>query len=96
MSDYGLKTFDASGNVKLDTIDRITRLRYQNTVSAGASSSSTLADIDGKSTCEFGIALEADKTAHFVSRSGTTISWTAAGSNLKPSSDTLVVVFLYT
>jgi len=28
MADYGLKIFDASGNVKLDTSDKITRLRY--------------------------------------------------------------------
>ena len=96
MPDYGLKIFDAAGNVKLDTTDKITRLRYSVEVSGGVSDSIVLSDISGKSTCEFGIALEADKTPHLVSRSGTTINWTAAGSTLYPSSNTFVVVFLYT
>jgi len=97
MSDYGLKVFDGSNNVKLDTTDRITRLRYSNEVAAGASSSTTLSDISGKSTAQFGIALEAAKTPHVVTRSGTTISWTArSGGSYHPSSNTLVLVFLYT
>jgi len=96
MSDYGLKVFDSGGNVTLDLTDNITRLRYSNVVSGGASSSTTLSDIDGKSTCQFGIALENNKTPHGVTRSGTTISWTArAGYTTRPSSNTLVLVFLY-
>lgn len=97
MADYGLKIFDASGNVKLDLSDKITRLRYSVEASAGVNGSTVLSDISGKSTCEFGIALELDKTPHLVERSGTTISWTAKGNtDFRPSSKTLVVVFLYT
>ena len=96
MGDYGLKIFDSGGSVKLDLPDIITRLRYSVEVAGGASSSIVLSDISGKSTCQFGIALEAVKTPHLVTRSGTTIIWTAAGSSLFPSSNTLVVVFLYT
>jgi len=96
MSDYGLKIFDSGGSVKLDLPDTITRLRYSVEVAAGANSSIVLSDIDGKSTCQFGIALEAVKTPHLVTRSGTTISWTArAGTGVWPSSSTLVLVFLY-
>ena len=97
MADYGLKIFDSGGNVKLDLSDTITRLRYSVEVAGGASSSIVLSDIDGKSTCQFGLALEAAKTPHAVTRSGTTISWTArAGGTYHPSSNTLVLVFLYT
>ena len=96
MADYGLKIFDSGGNVKLDTTDTLTRLRYSNIVSAGASSSTTLADIDGKSTCQFGMVLESSKTPHRVDRSGTTITWTATGSTFWPSGNTLILVFLYT
>lgn len=96
MSDYGLKVFDSGGVCTLDLTDNITRLRYSNVVAGGASSSTTLSDIDGKSTCQFGIALESGKTPHGVTRSGTTISWTArAGGTYRPSSNTLILVFLY-
>jgi len=95
MADYGLKVFDAAGNVTLDTTDRITRMRYTNEVAAGADGSVTLSDIDGKSTCEFGLALEMDKTPHYVERVGTTIKWTAKSTTFYPSSNTLVIVFLY-
>ena len=95
MADYGLKIFDSGGNVKLDLSDTITRLRYSVEVAGGASSSTTLSDISGKSTAQFGIALEAAKTPHAVTRSGTTISWTARGDSFWPSSNTLVLVFLY-
>jgi len=96
MADYGLKIFDASGNVTLDTSDTITRLRYSVEVAAGVSGSIVLSDIDGKSTCEFGIALEDAKTPHVVTRSGTTISWAPRqGTSTWPSSNTLVLVFLY-
>ena len=96
MGDYGLKIFDSGGSVKLDLPDTITRLRYSVEVAAGANSSIVLSDISGKSTCQFGIALEADKTSHAVTRSGTTISWAArTGGTYNPSSNTLVLVFLY-
>jgi len=95
MADYGLKIWDASDSIVLDTTDTITRLRYNTTAAAGSNGSVDLSDIDGKSTCEFGIALEADKTPHYVSRSGITISWEAKGSDLRPSSETLIIVFLY-
>ena len=96
MADYGLKVFDGSSNVKLDTTDTITRLRYSVEVAGGASSSIVLSDITGKSTGQFGIALEAGKTSHGVTRSGTTIIWTArAGGTYRASSNTLVLVFLY-
>jgi len=97
MADYGLKLWDASGNLTLDLTDTITRLRYSIEVADGVSDSIVLSDIDGKSTAQFGLPLEADKMPHGVSRSGTTISWTArqGGPSGPASSDTLVLVFLY-
>jgi hypothetical protein len=95
MSDYGLKIFDSAGNCTLDLTDTITRLRYSNEVSGGSSSSTVLSDISGKSTVQFGLALEANKLPHSVTRSGTTISWTARSTYNRPSSNTLILVFLY-
>jgi len=60
MSDYGLKVWDASGNVTLDTTDSITRLRYSNEVAADASSSVTLSDISGLDSVEISVGLEDD------------------------------------
>ena len=97
MSDYGLKVWDASGNVTLDTTDSITRLRYSNEVAADASSSVTLSDISGLDSVEISISLEDDfaTTAHAVSRSGTTITWTAQSGGFNDSADSLIFVFLY-
>ena len=93
MSDYGLKVFDSSGNCTLDVTDRITRLRYQTTVSADVSDSVVLSDISGLLTFECSIGRTKDYVAHTVSRSGTTISWTAASSF---SCDSEIFVFIYT
>lgn len=81
MADYGLKIFDASGNVILVGADKITRLRYSNEVAAGASSNTTLSDIDGLSSVEISVKLKTgwDECSHLMSRSGTTITWTAQG-----------------
>jgi len=95
MAGYGLKVFDSGGSLILDLTDTITRLRYSNEVNGGVSDNVVLSDIAGKSTAEFGIGLEAAKTAHGVTRSGTTISWTARGSTYRPSGKTLILVFLY-
>lgn len=95
MSDFGLQVFDSDGNLTLDLSDTITRIRYSNEVSAGVNGSTVLADISGKSTCQFGIALETAKVPHVVTRSGTTISWTARSGGGLSSSNTLVLVFLY-
>lgn len=98
MADYGLKVFDASGNILLDLTDNITRLRYSNEVASGVSSSTTLSDIAGLSSVEISIGLETDwgKVSHLFERSGTTVSWTAISGNFFSSADSLVFVFLYT
>lgn len=100
MSDYGLRVFDSSGNVKLDTTDTITRLRYSNEVAADASSSTTLTDIGGLGSVEISVAIENtaiyNEVAHLVTRSGTTISWVSQNGTVYNPADSLVFVFLYT
>lgn len=97
MADYGLKIFDASGNTILDTSDNITRLRYSNEVASGVSGSTTLADISGLNSVEISVGLETgwNKASHLVTRSGTTISWTAKSGTYYTSANSLVFVFLY-
>lgn len=91
---YGLEIRDAKGKKTLNITDKITRLRYTITATAGNNGNITLSDIAGKKTCQFGVVKEADKEGHKVSRSGTTISWTAQN-NVYSSGDTLIIVFLY-
>ena len=97
MSDYGLKVWDASGNVTLDTTDSITRLRYSNEVAADASSSVTLSDISGLDSVEISVCLEQayGKCPHLASRSGTTLSWTAQSGAYYTSAASLIFLFLY-
>lgn len=98
VEDYGIKVWDASGVVILDTVSKIARLRYSIVATAGNSGSVVLSDISGKLTVEFGI-LNKDSAGipHHVYRSGTTIYWDAE--SMSPSGwttkDTLVLVFLY-
>ena len=95
MSDYGLKCWDASGNLTLDLTNIISRLRYSVEVAASNSDSVVLSDISGKSTVQFAIALETSKLPPFVTRSGTTISWTARSGGSFSSSAALILIFLY-
>jgi hypothetical protein len=92
---YGLKIFDSFNNIILDATDTITRLRYTEIVPANTSGSVILDDIQGIDSCHFGIALEEWKLAHTVYRDNTEISWNPRSSMLD-SSNTLIVVFLYT
>lgn len=98
MAGYGLKIFDASGNVTLDVSDRITRFRYSNEVAAGASGNTTLSDISGLNSVEISVSLETNHNdvSHLVSRSGTTIIWTAQDGYFYNSANSLIFVFLYT
>lgn len=93
MADYGLKIWDATSTLRLDTTDAISRLRYTVIEDAGVDGSVILSDIAGLDTVEFAIALEDNKEPHLVERSGTTINWYDQGG--VDSSDSLIVVFLY-
>lgn len=98
---YGLRVKDAVGNIVLDTTDRITRFRYSNEVSAGASGNTTLSDISGLLSVEFSMKLsdvDIVKVPHSVSRSDTTISWVpnSGVSGYYESSASIIFLFLYT
>jgi hypothetical protein len=104
MSTYGLKTFDAAGNPIVEITDRLNRHRYNNEVNAGASSNTTLADIDGQLTIEMSIMINPPITynlasyapcPHEIIRSGTTITWTAASETFVTSNDSLLLLFFY-
>lgn len=98
MADYGLKIFDASGNVTLDVTDRITRLVYTTTVAAGANGSVDLPNISGKLTGLVSFSLEANlqKCAHAITRSGTVVSWTAQSGTYYTSAASVIFVFMFT
>lgn len=97
VENYGVKIWDADGNVILDPTGIIARLRYSVVAAAGVSGSIVLADISGKDTIEFGILNEDEGgIPHHVYRSGTTIYWNHETlTHFGISRDTLVLVFLY-
>jgi hypothetical protein len=97
MSVYGLRTFDAAGNIIIDITARLNRFRYSTTAIAGNAGSVVLADIDGLVTLQIAIPLDVSafgRAPHQVTRSGTTISWAVPPSPWV-SVDTLILVFLY-
>jgi len=74
---YGLRVYNYKGEENLTLVDRITRLSYTSSQTASAGNSGALSQISGKLTGIFSIPVNADpsKSAHMISRSGTTISW---------------------
>ena len=87
MADYGLKIWDAGGNLTLDTTDKLTRLMYSTTLgSVGAGNSGNQAQLDGLSTIQFGISDNAPNPK--VWRTSNTIYWDFG-------EDTLILCFAY-
>ena len=99
MADYGLRIWDAAGNIQLDLTDKITRLRYITIAAADTSGSVDLPDIAGLSSVEFAVLINStywNMVCHSVSRSGTVISWSPNPGTSYSSGDSLILVFLYT
>lgn len=97
MGEYGLQTYDSEGNTIIDVSSRLNRHRYANEVSASSSSSTVLSDISGLNTIELSIAINPSdlrKAAHQITRSDTTISWTAQ-THADNQCDSLLLVFFY-
>lgn len=90
---YGLQIKNARGEETLEVTNKISRLRYTTNATAGNNGNVVLADIVGKKTVQFAVPIEANKVAHKVERSGTTISWTSQTNGLWPSGNALVIVF---
>jgi len=96
---YGLRVRNALGRVIINVVDRITRLMYVSTQTATSGNSGALSQIAGLKTTEFAVPVNADltKTAHGVSRSGTTITWTSYTYGIHLSPATCVIFsFIYT
>lgn len=100
----GMRCYDASGDVVFDTESKVSRLVYKNEVSANSSSNVTVDAIDGENIAivtystdnsTFGAGNYSQGT-HIVTRSGTTITWTARNNATHcPSVDTMILIFLY-
>lgn len=107
---FGMKCWDSSGNVTLDIVDTINRLRYQTTLGSDESGSIILPDIAGRQTTQFALCAvvpPAEKTAtsipqgyasHIIYREATStkISWSNVSTRHKPVATSLLLVFLYT
>jgi len=97
MADYGLKIWNASGTLTLDTTDTIARFLTSRLVTAKSSGNFTDSGLTGKTSIQFAIAF-GTFTPHLVTRSGTTITYTARVDRSSPTtvgSDTAIMVFIY-
>lgn len=98
MADYGLRIKDAAGNVLLAITNIISRFRYGNSVSGGASSNTTLSDTDGLSSVEISVMVNMTNwgyVEHSFVRSGTTVTWAAQSGTRYSSNDSVIFLFLY-
>jgi len=96
---YGIRLRDALGNIILDITNQISRFRYGNLVSAGASDSAVLSDISGLSSVEISVMVNMVNwtyVAHQFTRSGITVSWAAQSGTRYSSNQSIVFLFLYT
>ena len=101
MGNYGLKIFDVLGDIEIDLIDRITRLRHSKEVGSGVSSNMDLSDISGLSSVQISVSTDAVNTAwnkcsHKIERAGTILTWTAQSGTWYSSANSLIFCFLYT
>ena len=101
MSEYGLRTYDAYGNVLVDVNARLNRFRYSVEVAKDDSGSVVLSDIAGQLTVEISLCVNVLNystpwfmTSHEVSRNGTTINWNAASNSIVRCVG-IVIVFFY-
>jgi hypothetical protein len=77
---YGLKAKDDRGHLVLDTDFLLNRVAFTKNVNSGASSSESVPALSGKKSVETAICVDpsaAYQSPHEVSRSGTTVSWSA-------------------
>ncbi len=90
--DYGMRVWDASGNLKLDVTDRVSRLAYLNIVPEEASQNSgALSQLSGHDTIQ--LSLTEGGTEHKVTRSSNTISWVSRSAF--SDDDATILVFMY-
>lgn len=97
MSTYGLRVKDAAGTIILDTSYTVGRIRYSAVVASGASGSTILSDISGKTTYVFSIPIETTavaKLAHDVAISGITFSWTAKSDSYYTSAGSFIGIII--
>ena len=95
---YGLRVRDAKGKVILDVTDRITRHVYTSTQTASSGNSGALSQLEGVLSGEFAVPVNGGttSTAHNISRSGTTITWTTYSYDVWLSPATCVIFsFVY-
>ena len=96
---YGLRVRDKKGKITIDTSDRITRHAYASVQTASSGNSGALSQLEGVLSGEFAVPVNAGggSTAHNISRSGTTITWTTYSYDVWLSPATCVIFsFIYT
>ncbi|MFW5958074.1 MAG: hypothetical protein ACOCQ0_02855 [Desulfosalsimonas sp.] len=98
---FGIKCWDANGNVTLDTTFALGKLVYSTIAKSGSSGSKTINGLSDHSKiglCNTLVDEQADvygsKLLHDVSRSGDTVSWSSRSTSLTASADTLILVFV--
>ena len=99
MADFGLKTWDENGVIRLDTTDSLTALAYAQTAEKDTSYEVTLPQLEGRTSLQFAIPKDGGATdywgIHLCWRTGNTITITAQSNSDIDSRDCWVLVFVY-
>ena len=98
MPNYGLRVKDASGVVVIDDTSKINRQRYSKETTSSETDSVVLSDISGLLVASLSTVINPDtsrSSAHRISISGTTISWSPANISGVTNSASLLCIFIY-
>ena len=97
---YGVRIRTSEGKITIDTSDRVTRHVYTSAQTASSGNSGALSQLTGKLSGDFCVPVNcgSTQTAHKVTRSGTTLTWTTysnAQSGITPAT-CVIFSFIYT
>ncbi len=94
---YGFKVYDASGNVRLNVTDRMTRVIYTQLLARSASGSVSPIGFDGTKGDAFAVKREtgAHRAPHRVTVSGNTVFYQPINAAADSQSASLLVVVHY-
>lgn len=98
---HGLRVRNASGQVRIDTTDKLTRLIHSEILPADATGSLVIPGFDSARGVAITMSMSSDpvKLAHQVRSAGNQVFWRASmrvNSGARPSgTDSLLLVFMY-
>lgn len=95
---FGFQVLGADGEIILNASDDTTRLVHFERALAGVDGSVNLPEIAGETIAIITLPTGADVTKHphAILRNGTTVEWYATDNEFMSSSDSIILIYIYT